>query len=149
MAKRFSCEDLLVRAREATTLLREGFYDLQVKYHGTPSLEFLEGVAKIRYSLSVVVEVIKNDEKGLQFMELLKAAGQMCSDREINCIDPTGKKDTVGPVVYLLKLMVRQYGMPFLKAAAEVHEWIIPAQLRSTEVLFCITILLLIQVHKS
>ena len=67
-------------------------------------------------------------------MELLRAAGRMCSDREVNCIDPTGRKDTIGPVIYLLKLIVRQYGMPCLKAAAEVHEWLIPAQLKSTQV---------------
>ena len=67
-------------------------------------------------------------------MELIRAAGRVCSDCEVNCIDPTGRKDTVGPVIYLLKLIVRQYGMPCLKAAAEVHEWLIPIQLKSTQV---------------
>ena len=88
----------------------------------------------VRFSLSVVAEVLKNEETGQHFMELLRAAGRLCSDREVNCIDPTGRKDTVGPVIYLLKLIVRQYGMPCLKAAAEIHEWLIPAQLKSEEV---------------
>ena len=80
--------------------------------------------------------MLKNEHYDVHhhFMDLLRAAGRISSDREVNCIDPTGKKDTVGPVIYLLKLIVRQYGMPYLKAAAEVHEWLIPAQLKCTQV---------------
>ena len=115
-------------------VLTEGYSGLQKYRHEMPTLEYLESVAKVRYSLSVVAEVLKNEANGQHFMELLRAAGQMCSDHDINCIDPTGQKDTVGPVIYLLKLIVRQYGMPCLKAAAEVHEWVIPAQLNSTKV---------------
>ena len=126
------------KAREATTILLEGFYALQEHHRGNPTLEYLEGVAKARFSLSVVAEALKNEETGQHFMELLRAAGQMCCDREVNCIDPTGRKDTVGPVIYLLKLIVRQYGMPYLKAAAEIHEWLIPAQLKSKEVIVMI-----------
>jgi hypothetical protein len=91
-------------------------------------------VAKVRYSLSVVAEVFKEGHRGHHFMELLKAAAKVCSDCEINCIDPTGQTDTVGPVVYLLKLIVRQYGMPYLRIAAQIHDWIVPAQLKSTHV---------------
>lgn len=93
-------------------------------------------MAKVRYSLSVVAEVLKSEEKnGQPFMKLLEATKQLCSDREVNCIDPTHHRNTVGPVIYLLKLMVRQYGMPCLKAATDVYEWIIPAELKSEEVL--------------
>lgn len=134
LTKRFSHHWLTDKTHEATAILLEGFYALQEHHRGTPTLEYLEGVAKTRFSLSVVAEVLKNEETGQTFMELLRAAGQMCCDREVNCIDPTGRKDTVGPVVYLLKLIVRQYGMTCLKAAAEIHEWLIPAQLKSEEV---------------
>ena len=122
---------------EARAILIDGFYALQEQEHHrrAPTLEYLEGVANVRFSLSVVAEVLKNEDTGQNFMDLLKAAGQICSDREVNCIDPTGRKDTVGPVIFLLKLIIRQYGMPFLKAAAEVHEWLIPTQLKSEEVL--------------
>ena len=119
---------------EVTKILNEGYDGLQEHRHGTPTLEYLEGVAKVRYSLSVVAEVLKEDHKGHHFMELLKSAAKMCSDCEINCIDPTGQTDSVGPVVYLLKLIVRQYGMPCLRVAAQVYDWIIPAQLKSTHV---------------
>ena len=117
-----------------TKCLIEGYTALQEHVHGTPTLEYLEGVAKVRHSLSVVAEVLKSEDTGHQIMELLRAAARMCSDRDVNCIDPTGRRDTIGPVIYLLKLLVRQYGMPCLKAAAEVHDWIIPVELRSDQV---------------
>ena len=91
-------------------------------------------MAKVRYSLSVVAKVLKDNEKGHHFVELLKAAAKLCSDREVNCIDPTDQQNTVGPIIYLLKLMVRQYGMPCLRVAAQVHDWLIPAQLKSKQV---------------
>ncbi len=119
---------------EVTKILNEGYDGLQEHQHGTPTLEYLESVAKVRYSLSVVAEVLKEDHRGHDFMELLKSAAKVCSDCEINCIDPTGRTDTVGPVVYLLKLIVRQYGMPCLSVAAQAHDWIVPAQLKSTHV---------------
>ena len=119
---------------EVTKILSEGYGGLQEHQCGTPTLEYLEGVAKVRYSLSVVAEVLKNEQRGHHFMELLRVAGEMCSDYKVNCIDPTGQKDTVGPVIYLLKLIVRQYGMPCLKAAAKAHDWLIPHELKSTQV---------------
>ena len=119
---------------EVTKILNEGYDGLQEHRSGTPTLEYLESVAKIRYSLSVVAKVLKNAHKGHHFMELIKAAAEVCSHRKVNCIDPTGQKDTVGPVIYLLKLIVRQYGMPCLRVAAQVHDWLIPDQLKSTQV---------------
>ena len=67
-------------------------------------------------------------------MKLLKAAGQMCSDHEVNCIDPAERQNTMGPLIYLLKLIVRQYGMPCLRVAAQVHDWLIPTQLKTKHV---------------
>ena len=147
LAKRFSDHCLANKALEARAILLDGFYALQEHRRGVPTLEYLEGVASVRFSLSVVAEVLKNEANGQHFMELLRAAGQMCSDREVNCIDPTGRKDTVGPVIYLLKLIVRQYGMACLKAAAEVHEWLIPAELKSEEVCI-ITICIIVNISK-
>ena len=134
LAKRFSHHCLADKAHDATSILKEGFCALQEHHRGAPTLEYLEGVAKTRFSLSVVTEVLKNEETGQSFVELLKAAGQMCSDREVNCIDPTDQQNTVGPIIYLLKLIVRQYGMPCLRVAAQVHDWLIPAQLKSKQV---------------
>ena len=122
------------KACEATTILQEGFCALQEHHQGPPTLEYLEGVAKARFSLSVVAEVLKSEKIGQHSMKLLKAAGQMCSDHEVNCIDPAERQNTVGPLIYLLKLIVRRYGMPCLRVAAQVHDWLIPSQLKSEEV---------------
>ena len=127
-------QDLVSIVQEVTAILYEGYGGLQEHRHGTPTLEYLEGVAKVRYSLSVVAEVLKEDCKGHYFVELLKAAARMCYDREINCIDPAEWQNTMGPLIYLLKLIVRQYGMPCLRVAAQVHDWLIPAQLKSKPV---------------
>ena len=142
MAKRFSSQCLLAKAHEATSILKD--YSALHNNQGTPTLEFLEGVAKVRYSLIVVAEVLKGEKNGQKFKDLLEAARTICSDRKVNCIDPNGRRDTVGPVIYLLKLLVRQYGMPCLNAAAEVHEWIIPAELRSTEVYLMVSYILIV-----
>jgi hypothetical protein len=134
LAKRFSHHCLADKAHEATTILQDGFCALQEHHPGTPTLEYLEGVANVRFSLSVVAEVLNSEETGQHFMKLLKAAGQICSDREVNCIDPTERQNTVGPLIYLLKLIVRQYGMPCLSVAAQGHDWLVPAELKSQEV---------------
>ena len=129
-----STQDLVSIVQEVTAILNEGYCGLQEHQHGTPTLEYLEGVAKVRYSLSVVAEVLKEDLKGHYFVELLKAAAKMCCDPEVNCIDPAERENTMGPLIYLLKLIVRQYGMPCLRVAAYVHDWLIPAWLRTKHV---------------
>lgn len=123
------------RVEDITVVLSEGHSALQERCSGTPTLEYLEGVAKVRYSLSVVAELLKSKQSGHSFKELLRAAERLCSDGKINCIDPTGRQYTLGPVIYLMKLIARRYGMPFLKVTAEYHEWIIPAELKSDEVM--------------
>ena len=129
-----STQDLASIIEEVTEILNEGYGGLQEHRDGTPTLEYLEGVAKVRYSLSVVAEVLKEDLKGHYFVELLKSAAKICSDREVNCIDPAKRQNTMGPLIYLLKLIVRQYGMPVLRVAAQVHDWLIPARLKTKPV---------------
>ena len=131
---KLSTQDLVSIVQEVTEILNKGYCGLQEHRHGTPTLEYLEGVAKVRYSLSVVAEVLKEDLKGHYFVELLKAAAKMCSDLEVNCIDPAQWQNTMGPLIYLLKLIVRQYGMPCLRVAAQVHDWLIPARLKTKHV---------------
>ena len=93
------------------------------------SLEFLEAVAKIRFALSVVAEELRNNRmRGRE--ELLQIASTMCTDVNVNVLDSSGRKDTTGPVTYLLKLLVRQYGIPCLKSVSEDHPWVIPLELR-------------------
>ena len=57
-----------------------------------------------------------------------------CTEDRLNTIDATGKSNTTGPVVYLLKLLVRQAGFSCLKKIVEKHKWVVPDVLRSAEV---------------
>ena len=74
------------------------------------TLEYLEGVAKVRFALSIVAEVFnqKNKDSALT-IQLFNQTREICTDPNLNTVDITGHMDTVGPVVYLIKLLVRQY----------------------------------------
>ena len=126
------------KVNEVTSLLTEGHIALQNNIQGTVSLEYLEGVAKIRFSLSILADVLKKNECGHNYKELLEAGAQLCLDHNVNCIDLAAQNPT-GPMVYLIKLIVRQYGMPCLKTIAETHEWTIPAELKPEEVNIIVT----------
>ena len=137
-----SCEKCFAKRIEDTVeILEEGHRALceQAQYTDTVSLEYLEGVAKVRFALAVVAELLnqsgetRSQEDSEVVMTLLHQAREVCTDARINCLDTTGKKDTIGPVIYLLKLLMRQYGLSSLQRASQEHTWIVPEQLRQTE----------------
>ena len=134
LAKKFACICLPVEAHDATSTL---FKELQNQSREvfTEDCVPVDRDANIRFSLLALSKVLQNEQNGYHFMKLLRAAAHVCSDHQINCIDPTGRRDNVGPVIYLLKLLVRQYGLPCLKGAVEIHDWIIPAELKSDDVI--------------
>lgn len=69
-----------------------------------------------------------------QSYNLLQLAEEVCSDPEINTTDfTTSDVDIVGPAIYLLKLLVRQHGFPYLKHVCQEHKWIVPEGLRMTD----------------
>jgi hypothetical protein len=132
-----------IRIEETAEILQDGHRALRQHGQNTGSsavtLEYLEGVAKVRFALSVVAELLNhhNDqprsaEDGVLVVRLLQQAREVCVDPNINSIDDTGQRDTVGPVVFLIKLLVRQYGLDCLQKASEDHTWIVPEQLKQT-----------------
>ena len=107
----------------------------------TPSLEggitlpYLEGTAKIRYSLTVVAELLYCQNSGeRQCLHtndsrlLLDIAKKCCSDHNLN-------SDVSGPGIYLVKQLARQFGVTFLTnvTSEEGMQWIIPENLRLSE----------------
>jgi len=94
------------------------------------TLEYLESVAQMRFGLSVIAELL---ETGRIDHRLMQITSDICCDTRINIIDPTGRLDTTGPVVYLIKLLVRRYGFPVLRQVSQDHPWIIPEQLRKED----------------
>ena len=140
MYKEFYEKSFASRVEETIGILEDGYQSL--RQHGrhtdAKTLDYLEGVAKVRFALSVVAELLnQNDqpwshEDGVLVAQLLHQARKVCVDPNINSIDDTGQRDTVGPVVFLIKLLVRQYGLNCLQRVSEAHAWIVPEQLKQT-----------------
>lgn len=132
------------RIEETTVILQDGHRVLHQQGQNARSgasavtLEFLEGVAKVRFALSVVAELLNQSDQqrsakdGVLVVRLLQQAREVCVDPNVNSVDDTGQTDTVGPVVFLIKLLVRQYGLNCLQRASEDHAWIVPEQLKQT-----------------
>ena len=115
----------------ATGILEEGRQALQLHTshsHGKISLGYIEGVAKIRFALSVVAEQFHRSI--IMKTDLLRAVKTVCTDPSINHIDNTGETDTTGPALYLLKLIVRRYGFPCLTKVSVEHPWVVPHKLK-------------------
>ena len=123
----------------ATGSLEEGHQALQLHTnpsHGEISLGYIEGVAKVRFALSVVAEQFHKHVT--MKPALLHAVRSVCTDPSINHIGDTGQSDTTGPGLYLLKLIVRRYGFPCLKEVSVEHPWVVPHELKKAdEVRYC------------
>ena len=140
--KEFYEKCFAMRIEETNMILQDGHRALrqhgQITGSGAVTLDYLEGVAKVRFALSVVAELLnqndqpRSSEDGVLVVRLLHQAREVCVDPNINSIDDTGQRDTVGPVVFLIKLLVRQYGLNCLQRASEDHAWIVPEQLKQT-----------------
>lgn len=102
------------------------------EYFHTPSvsLQYLESVAGVRLSLSVLAQELKSDRVN---SSLLRVARDLCMDTRVNVIDPKGRVDTTGPVLYLMRLLVRQFGFPCLQTVSQAHPWVVPETLRRVD----------------
>ena len=113
------------------------------------TLDLLEGVAMVRYALLVVADLLQQQVNKVEgafppshtesvneatVIQLLKEARQICTMVGINTIDMTSKGNTTGPVVYLMKVIVRQWGFGCLKQVIKGHQWVMPAALRQDKV---------------
>lgn len=128
LSKRFISQSLPERAQQATFLLMEGHAALQAHCHGDFTLEYLEGMAKVRYSLSIVAEVLKNEESGHFFLEILNSSGQYCStESEFDSID---QNNSMEPGALILKLTERKCGMPHDKLMFQINKNTIPTELK-------------------
>ena len=63
---------------------------------------------------------------------MIELTKEVCSDPAINTTNfAASDYDIVGPAVYLIKLLVRQYGFPCLRGVFINHNWIVPEDLRT------------------
>ena len=119
-------------SHEVAEILEESYLSLEhtCADESMVSLQYLQSVAGVRFGLSVVAEQLKN---GHVDDRLLRITHDLCVDHRVNVVDPSGRVDTTGPVLYLLKLLIRQFGYPCLKAVSEAHPWVVPEELRRGE----------------
>ena len=104
-------------------------------HHSPTSLPYLEAVAMLRYSLSVVAELLytqltagRQQQYTHDALLLMEEAKQCCSIPQLN-------EDEAGPAVYLVKLLIRQYGQSFLSRVCDHTQllWVVPEHLRQTD----------------
>ena len=119
-------------------LLRDGREKIAEHHVSHTSLSYLEAVAKLRCSLSVVAELLHtqqtvecwqytNDD---EFILLIDEVKNFCSHFQL-------KENEAGPwpAVYLVKLLMRRYGPSFLYSMCKNTDflWIVPEHLRSID----------------
>ena len=52
-----------------------------------------------------------------------------CVDPRVRVFDVSGKVIISGPVLYLIKVLVRKLGFPCLNTVSKTHPWIVPREL--------------------
>lgn len=121
-------------------MLKDGIKEVsKIRLHSSSScdlvsLQFFEGVAKLRYVLVITADLIHDQLDGKPDKILphhfIDEVRECCTNKAYNTPD-------VGPGVFLLKQIYKKFGKAFLLSVTSnpAMEWIIPKHLRSTEVL--------------
>lgn len=116
----------------------------EYQHNPITTIGYLEGVAGVRYAVMEIASIFHSgsiqdtvrrstQEQQLQ-VHLLQQAEELCADPVVNTTDfSASDEDVVGPAVYLLKILVRQYGFPCLKQVFEQYNWVIPEGLRTID----------------
>jgi hypothetical protein len=126
---------------EATLdILRKSHHALKC-YRTDPivNIDYLEGVAGMRCALAEVASLLHSScgvaHQQLRLNSLLiQTAQEVCTDPHTNTTnflvgDLVGP---VGPAVYLLRLVIRQYGFNSLRSIAAAFPWVMPEGLHAT-----------------
>ena len=106
--------------------------------HSFPALPYLEAVAKLRYSLSVVAELLHTQltaERGEGGHYHTHEAHLLIEETKQCCSIPQLNQEEAGPGVYLVKLLMRQYGPSFLTTLTSdpALQWVVPKHLRQCD----------------
>ena len=119
-------------------ILKKSYQALRdYKSNRVVNIEFLEGVAGVRFALMETANILQSQLTGRnssKTFKLVLLAKDICMDKTINTTEfSSSGVDVVGPAVYLVKLLVRQFGFPCLKSISEKHQWIVPRGLRKAD----------------
>ena len=95
------------------------------------NIEYLEAVAGVRFALMEITHLLHSGTQQQLIFDMHRVE-KLCTDHHINTVDfSASNTDVVGPAMYLVKLLVRQYGFPCLKQVCEAYPWIVPEGLRT------------------
>lgn len=122
----------------ATICLKEGHSSLtEHTPQQTLNFDFIEGLAKARYALGIVAEVLcTRSPSGVEitrWQELLEITKAIVEDVKINQVD-------AGPAIYLLKLIVRRYGLSLMTILQKQHHWLVPASFTKYNKVYAISL---------
>ena len=87
--------------------MRSGREGMTQPHHTPTSLPYLEAVAMLRYSLSVVAELLTQLTVGRQ-QQYTHDALLLMEEAKQCCFIPQLNEYEAGPAVYLVKLLIRQ-----------------------------------------
>ena len=127
-------------------MLMKGHLTLrEFKSNPNISMGYIEAIAGTKFVIMEVAKyifsqfsreraIVQVAERSELFISLMEQVKKVCTDTVINTttLYGRGNLDVTGPVVYLLKLLVRQFSLPCLKQASERYPWIIPEGLRTS-----------------
>ena len=102
---------------------------------GIFSLQYFEGVAKLRFSIAVVAELLYTQVERRGSRRYTHEARTLLEKTKQCCINPELNTDDAGPGVFLVKQIFKQFGMAFLTTLTSdrAMEWVIPVHLRRTD----------------
>lgn len=112
------------------------------------NIAYLKAVAGVRFAIMEVANLLHSQCSSEDMLrshhqpdsELLELARNVCTDSDINTTHfDIAVMNIIGPAAYLLKLLVRLYGFPYLKQVSEKYVWIIPEGLRTADLVCYIT----------
>ncbi len=136
-----SLNDRVVHALE---ILNDGIPELHTVQF---SLQYFEGVAKLRYALIVVAELLHSQKivtKGHQAFS--REANLLLGKAKECCLSVSLNSDDAGPGIFLVKQIFKQFGKAFLVTLTsdQSMEWIVPVRLRTSDVCYFIIIVIII-----
>ena len=111
-------------------------YDIYQTFSGVVTVEYLEAVAALRYGLSMTANFMSKCYQIDNYYASLQPVEKRILDRlfdEVKRACLSGYHPQLNE--YLIKVIVRQYGMQFLKLLVDrlFFAWLIPAHLKSTK----------------
>ena len=120
------CTDIKLKniiARSCNTL--KDFYPSTVI-----TMSYLEAVAQSRFVLAKIAEFFKSGTI-TEKTSLLQQLQEVCTNDKINTVTIKDSNNlcAIGPAIFLLKVLLRQYGFPTLNRIFKQHQWIIPKAL--------------------